>query len=296
MNYVQLRNKNIMWLLHFPVKSDNGRRTGWIDDSLLSVYSHMLNVYLGNSPIECRSGVVYLLNPTNIAEVIRDLKFDSKVSFKHPSDNKRNTLNLEDRVNQWAHTMSNSELLRVFEYIKLNHPLKEFITLLNISNAHHVCVKFSLGTPGTVTVIDPMHGSLLTELLLQMGQYFNILQDFLYLTLPTYNIGIKPVFAGFPSNPINPEENIRLSSPTKETRFHVITEDEFKKRSMPYQAPTDSSNCGIYSLLYETHESLQGKYTASFDSEKFRHKLFFSLVFSEYILWQKQMTLVMTLP
>ena len=82
----------------------------------------MLNVYLGNSPIECRSGVVYLLNPTNIAEVINDLKSESRVSFKHPSNNKRNTLNLEDRVNQWAHTMSNSELLRVFEYIKLNHP------------------------------------------------------------------------------------------------------------------------------------------------------------------------------
>ena len=74
-NYMQLRNKNIMRLLHIPVKSDNGRRTGWIDDSLLSVYSHMLNVYLGNSLLECRSGVVYLLSPTNIADVIIDLKF-----------------------------------------------------------------------------------------------------------------------------------------------------------------------------------------------------------------------------
>eukprot|EP00957_Ditylum_brightwellii_P051249 3885816-Ditylum_brightwellii.AAC.1 len=44
--YMQLRNKNIMRLLCIPVNSDNRRRTGWLDDSLLSVYSHMLNVYL----------------------------------------------------------------------------------------------------------------------------------------------------------------------------------------------------------------------------------------------------------
>jgi len=86
---MQLRNKNIMQLLHIPVNSDNGRKTGWLDDSLLSVHSHMLNVYLGNSPIECRSGVVYLLNPTNIAEVINDLKSESRVSFKHPSNKKK---------------------------------------------------------------------------------------------------------------------------------------------------------------------------------------------------------------
>eukprot|EP00957_Ditylum_brightwellii_P017672 1331325-Ditylum_brightwellii.AAC.1 len=67
-----------MQLLSIPVNSDNGRRTGWLDDSLLSVYSHMLYVYLGNSPLECRSGVVYLLSPTNIAEVMNDLKSESR--------------------------------------------------------------------------------------------------------------------------------------------------------------------------------------------------------------------------
>eukprot|EP00957_Ditylum_brightwellii_P021012 1583961-Ditylum_brightwellii.AAC.1 len=89
-NHMQLRNKNIMRLMCIPVKSDNGRRTGWIDDSLLSVYSCMLNVYLGNSLLECRSGVVYLLNPTNIAEVINDLKYESRVSFKHSSNKNKN--------------------------------------------------------------------------------------------------------------------------------------------------------------------------------------------------------------
>eukprot|EP00957_Ditylum_brightwellii_P001585 124041-Ditylum_brightwellii.AAC.1 len=88
---MQLRNKDIMQMLCIPVNSDNGRRTGWLDNSLLSVYSHMMNVYLGNSPLECISGAVYLLNPTNIVEVINDLKSESRVSFKHPS-NKGKTL------------------------------------------------------------------------------------------------------------------------------------------------------------------------------------------------------------
>eukprot|EP00957_Ditylum_brightwellii_P173248 13188799-Ditylum_brightwellii.AAC.1 len=76
---------------------------------------------------------------------------DSKVSFKHPMDEEKNTMKLKDRVQQWAHTMKNSEMLSVSDYIKLNHPLKEIITLFNLSNAHHICIKFSLGTSGTLT-------------------------------------------------------------------------------------------------------------------------------------------------
>eukprot|EP00957_Ditylum_brightwellii_P138220 10536332-Ditylum_brightwellii.AAC.1 len=60
----------------------------------------MLNVYLGNSPLECRSGVVYLLKPTIIAEVINDLKYESRVSFKHPFNKDKNSLTLEDCVKQ----------------------------------------------------------------------------------------------------------------------------------------------------------------------------------------------------
>eukprot|EP00957_Ditylum_brightwellii_P136217 10388714-Ditylum_brightwellii.AAC.1 len=147
-------------------------------------------------------------------------------------------MELEDsKVQQWAHTMRNSEMLRIFDYIKLNHPLKEIITLLNVPNAHHICIKFSLGTHGTLTIIDPMHGSLSTEPLLQVGQYFNILQDFVYLSVSMYNIGTKPTVAGFPSNPIDLDGEIMTSSALSTASFHVITEQELKDKKCHIKHP-----------------------------------------------------------
>eukprot|EP00957_Ditylum_brightwellii_P100734 7677863-Ditylum_brightwellii.AAC.1 len=61
----------------------------------------MLTLFLSNSPLECDSDAVYLLNPTNVAEILTKLKYESKVLFKHPMDEQKNTMKLEDRVQQW---------------------------------------------------------------------------------------------------------------------------------------------------------------------------------------------------
>eukprot|EP00957_Ditylum_brightwellii_P150545 11463411-Ditylum_brightwellii.AAC.1 len=151
-------------------------------------------------------------------------------------------MNLKDRVQQWACTMKNSEMPGVFDYIKLNHPLKEIITFFNVSNTHHICIKFSLGTPGRLTVNDPMHGSLKSEQLLQIGQYFNLLQDFVYMSVPTYNIGTKPTVVGSASNPINFEEESVTSPVLSTMSFNVMTEEELKEKKIPYQANNDTSN------------------------------------------------------
>eukprot|EP00957_Ditylum_brightwellii_P007787 589743-Ditylum_brightwellii.AAC.1 len=134
-------------------------------------------------------------------------------------------------------------MARVFDYIKLNHPLKEITTLLNVSNAHHICTTFSLETPVRLIVIDPMHGSLKSEQLLQIGQYFNLLQDFIYMLVSTYNnIGTKPTVTGFPSNPINLEEESVTSPVPSTTSCHVMIEEEMKEKKIPYQANNDTSN------------------------------------------------------
>eukprot|EP00957_Ditylum_brightwellii_P138029 10523080-Ditylum_brightwellii.AAC.1 len=77
-----------------------------------------------------------------------------------------------------------------------------------------------------------MHGSLKPEVLLQVGQYFNILKDFVYMPVPTYNIGTKPTVAGFPRNPIDRDGGSVTSSVPSTTSFHGLTEQELKEKNM----------------------------------------------------------------
>eukprot|EP00957_Ditylum_brightwellii_P089683 6829546-Ditylum_brightwellii.AAC.1 len=56
-----------------------------------------------------------------------------------------------------------------------------------------------------------MHDSFPTDLLLQIGQYFNILEDFLYLRVASYSVGIKPTMACLSNNPIDIDEESMTS-------------------------------------------------------------------------------------